>query len=89
MDISVIDKTGLIGESYQMAGIAAPECRSIFLDWALKLPAEVDQQAAISHLIGVYTKDNPDHPMSVVLREGQGSMARKGRRGGRAARIEG
>mgnify|MGYP000087492773 CR=1 FL=1 len=30
-----LDPKGLIEESYKIDGIVAPECRSIFLDWAL------------------------------------------------------
>ena len=30
-----LDAKGLIREAYRIEGISAPECRSIFLDWAL------------------------------------------------------
>ena len=33
-----IDKSGLIREAYRIDGITPPECRSIFVDWAIKLP---------------------------------------------------
>jgi hypothetical protein len=87
MDLSVIDKTGLMQDSYQIDGILPSECRSIFLDWALKLPDEIDPQAAITYLISHYGKEAPEHPMTLVLRDGQGTMTAKGRRGGRSARV--
>ena len=72
---------GLIHEAYRIDGIAASECRSIFLDWALSL--EGDLRGAIERLL----PDRPDHPMTDVLREGLADVARTGRRGGRAARA--
>ena len=33
------DPKGLIFEAYRIDGITLPECRTIFLDWALSLPA--------------------------------------------------
>ena len=33
-----LDPKGLIRESYRIAGIGEPECRAIFLDWAIALP---------------------------------------------------
>lgn len=80
-----IDKVGLIREAYRIEGISAPECRSIFLDWALKLPAGTDEKSAIRLMIATYGSD-PRHPMSVVLAEGLGAAQRTGRRGGRASR---
>ena len=32
------DPKGLISEAYNIDGITAGECRSIFLDWALAFP---------------------------------------------------
>ena len=89
MTLNDIDKTGLIGESYRIDGIDVSQCRSIFLDWALKLPEGVDQMAAIRLLVETYAKNAPDHPMSAVLRDGLGLAARTGRRGGRRARVPG
>ena len=87
MDLSVIDKSGLMQDSYQIEGIDPSECRSIFFDWALKLPDDIDPKAAIKYLIAHYGKDTPDHPMTLVLRDGLGKTTATGRRGGRAARI--
>ncbi len=82
-----IDKTGLIRESYLIEGIHASECRSIFLDWAIKLPEGVAAQDAINVMLDEYAEAHPDHPMTEVLREGLGEAAAKGRRGGRRART--
>jgi hypothetical protein len=81
-----IDRTGLIREAYRMKGVGAAECRTIFLDWALKLPPEVNQQEAIALLLETYGKSAPKHPMTAILRDGLGRAARKGRRGGARAR---
>ncbi len=87
MTLDEIDKSQLILESYRIEGITGSECRSIFLDWALKLPAEADQRAAIAFLLQVYGGDAPDHPMTAVLREGLEAPAQAKRRGGRGARV--
>ena len=79
------DPSGLIRESYRIEGITIYECRSIFLDWAMKLPADIVPATAIRALLGVYS-DKPDHPMTHVLTEGLGTAGRSGRRGGAAAR---
>lgn len=78
----VYDPKGLIYESYRIDGITKPDCRTIFLDWALSLPAERDTGSTIRHLIETYGTDAPDHPMTEVLREGLGGMAAPRRRGG-------
>lgn len=86
-----IDKKGLIAESYRIEGIGAPECRSIFLDWAMSLPDGVAPDRAAAELLAKYGAAHPDHPMTAVLRTTQGEGAAKGqgtgRRGGRAART--
>ena len=76
------DPKGLIEEAYRIEGITGPECRSIFLDWALSLPTEADTATAIRALIARYGADQADHPMTAVLREGLGGMAAPRRRGG-------
>ncbi len=86
MTLDDIDKTGLIRESYRIDGIEISECRSIFLDWALKLDDAIGQRHAIALLIEHYAEAAPDHPMSTVLRAGLGEVRRQGRRGGRGAR---
>lgn len=77
-----LDHKGLIHEAYRIDGIIIEECRSIFLDWALSLPEGTDTQTAISHFLDRYGADNPDHPMTVVLQQGQQAAARPRRRGG-------
>lgn len=77
-----IDPKGLIYEAYRIEGIDAGQCRSIFLDWALSLPESEDTQDALAQLIARYGSDNPDHPMTTVLQQGQQAAARPKRRGG-------
>lgn len=78
----VLDPKGLIEESYKIDGITAPECRSIFLDWALSLPAEGDSRTALAALLDQYGAAAPDHPMTEVMRQGLAGMAAPRRRGG-------
>ena len=76
------DPKGLIFESYRIEGITKPECRTIFLDWALSLPLEQDTGTTIVKLLEQYRPDHADHPMTEVLSEGLASMAAPRRRGG-------
>ncbi len=87
MEMSLADPKGLIRESYAIEGISAPECRSIFLDWALSLKSGTDLPEAARVLIAHYALDRPDHPMSRVLTDGLQTLPVPARRGGRAARI--
>lgn len=89
MTLDEIDKSGLIREAYSIEGITEGECRTIFLDWALKLPAQLDAGDAISALIAVYDAANPGHPMTSVLRAGLETPARPARRGGYRGRERG
>lgn len=82
------DPKGLVRESYRIEGITPGECRSVFLDWALSLPAGVTAQAAIPPLMAHYGAANPDHPMTAVLRDGLAGAEAPRRRGGRAARVK-
>lgn len=75
------DPKGLIYEAYRIEGITKPECRTIFLDWALSLGADHDTQAALRKMIETYAQD-PAHPMSEVLGEGLQAIATPRRRGG-------
>jgi len=82
-----LDPKGLIREAYRIDGISASQCRSIFLDWALSLPAGQDSTAALATLLERHADDAPsDHPMSEVLRQGQTQMTNPRRRGGWRAR---
>jgi hypothetical protein len=76
------DPKGLIRESYRIEGITDAECRSILIDWALSLPDGQDQKAALADQLGLYATQNPDHPMTALLRAGLDSAppTRAGRR---------
>lgn len=87
MNLSEIDRKNLLRDSYAIEGISAPECRSIFLDWALSLPQQVDPKEAIRFALGLYEEQHPDHPMTATLREGLAEASQPKRRGGRAARV--
>ncbi|WP_116083916.1 hypothetical protein [Tropicimonas sp. IMCC34011] len=78
------DPKRLIAESYRIDGITTEECRSIFMDWAISLPAGSDPATAIEALLERHAE--PGHPMTDVLREGLAAPQRTGRRGGPAAR---
>lgn len=77
-----IDPKGLIFEAYRIDGITAAECRSIFLDWALSLPAGADTGRALTALLARHRDAAPDHPMTEVLRQGLAGGAAPRRRGG-------
>ena len=87
MDMKLADPKGLIRESYNIEGITLGECRSIFLDWAINVPAGVDPKERIQFVLEYYGKGNPDHPMTQTLTEGLAPRPTAKRRGGRAARV--
>ena len=76
------DPKGLIFESYRIEGIDKSQCRTIFLDWALSLPVEIDTATILRALLQQYGEDAPDHPMTAVMKEGLVGMATPRRRGG-------
>jgi hypothetical protein len=80
------DPKALIRESFKIEGIKIEECRSIFLDWALSLPNDVDTKAIISILLDKY-EDQKEHPMLLTLKEGLIKTASPTRRGGRKGRL--
>jgi hypothetical protein len=80
------DPKALVREAYRIEGISAPECRTIFLDWALSLPEGIATREALDVLIERHGGD-ADHPMSVVLRDGLEQATARGRRGGRLGRV--
>lgn len=82
-----LDPRGLIKESYCIEGISAPECRSIFLDWALGVAQTADMHELINELLAIYALSAPDHPMTGVLKDGLAPAATSMRRGGRKARL--
>ncbi|WP_341366318.1 hypothetical protein [Yoonia sp. BS5-3] len=82
------DPKGLIRESFRMEGITAPECRTIFLDWALGLPQTADTGAAVTALLAAYADQPADHPMLATLRAALTDTAPAKRRGGRKGRMQ-
>ena len=82
-----IDPTGLIYEAFNIDGISEAECRTIFLDWALKVPVGQDEQSWISVLLQRYADKPDNHPMIVTLKAAQQRTIAPKRRGGRAGRL--
>ena len=80
------DPKALIRESFNIEGINIEECRSIFLDWALSLPNDVDAKKLIPLLIDKYN-DKKEHPMLLTLKEGLITTVSPTRRGGRRGRL--
>ncbi len=76
------DPKALIHEAFRIDGITPEQCRSIFLDWALSLPAGQDAKAALRVLLDRYADHDPQHPMTQVLRQGLTDGATPRRRGG-------
>ncbi|MDE0520421.1 MAG: hypothetical protein OXH79_00495 [Boseongicola sp.] len=81
-----IDPKGLIRESYRIEGIKGPECRSIFLEWAISRPEGREATDAVALLLDRHGKDFPDHPMTKVLADAMEPALQAGRRGGARAR---
>ena len=80
------DPRGVIREAYRMEGIGPEDCRSIFLDWALALPAGADTAPLIHDLLARHGAEG--HPMTGILREGLARVEPR-RRGGARGRREG
>lgn len=80
-----LDPKGLITDAYLIDGISAPECRSIFLDWALSYQGII--AVGISALLDRHSGEKPDHPMTLTLRAGLEAPDTPRRRGGRRTRI--
>ena len=79
------DPKGLVREAHAIEGITEPECRSIFLDWALSLPPDADPRPSVEVLLGRYGAEG--HPMTGVLRAALAAPGAPRRRGGRAGRL--
>ena len=80
------DPKGLIFEAFRIDGITKPECRTIFLDWALSVEAP-DTAPLIKALLHRHRTDPDDHPMKSVLKEGLQAQPRPRRRGGWQSRT--
>ena len=76
------DPKGLIREAFRIEGITREECRSIFLDWALSMPADVNTTRALNALLAQYAGAGDDHPMTQVMTEGLTTVGTPRRRGG-------
>lgn len=87
MDLKQIDPRGLFTDSYDIEGITEGECRSIFLDWAIGVPAGQDARDWIKKVLSHFGPLHPAHPMTKVLTEGMGDAPGSGRRGGRSSRV--
>jgi len=79
------DPKGLIRESFRIDGITEPECRSIFLDWALSVEVS-EMKPLIETLLQRFAAEPADHPMKAVLAEGLQAEPKARRRGGWQAR---
>lgn len=82
-----LDPRGLIREAYRIDGITAEECRSIFLDWALGVPAGQEPRAQVQQLLTQYADQPADHPMTLTLLAAMKDAAPPRRRGGRSGRV--
>ncbi|SEW05382.1 hypothetical protein SAMN04488515_0835 [Cognatiyoonia koreensis] len=80
------DPRGLIREAYRIDGITAGECRTIFLDWALGVPADQDTKTEVKALLVQYADEPTSHPMTQTLIAALRDAAPAKRRGGRAGR---
>ncbi|MEM9852356.1 MAG: hypothetical protein AAF761_10215 [Pseudomonadota bacterium] len=86
-DLKALDPKGLIEDSYAIKGISEPECRTIFLDWAISVPDGQTAADALPVLRAHYADRDPEHPMSRVLAEGASrAKAKPARRGGAGGR---
>ena len=63
------DKRGLIAESYHIDELDQDGARAIFLDWAL-MDAGDDPFESMKELWELHGALKPDHPMSILLRQG-------------------
>ncbi len=87
-DTDGFDPKGLIKEAFAIDGIGGPECRSIFLDWALGLPQDRDVRTEVTALLRNYAAQHrPDHPMSRTLQAALTTPDAPRRRGGRQGRA--
>lgn len=82
------DPRGLIFEAYQM-DVTASQCREIFFDWALGFAGDA-RPDVIRTLLDRYGTEQPDHPMTHVLRQGLATDTPEPRRRGgwRARRAD-
>ena len=87
MNLKEMDSRELFEDSYKIEGITEGECRSIFLDWAIGIPAGQEHKPWLELIHGHYQPKFPEHPMTKVLSESLGQAKHTGRRGGRSGRV--
>ena len=82
------DPKGLMKDAFEIEGITAAECRSIFLDWVLGVPAGADVRAEVKVIVAHYASlADADHPMLATLTAAQEDSGPPRRKGGRQSRI--
>ena len=82
------DPKGLMKDAFSIDGISAPECRRIFLDWALGLTTAHDTKVQVQLVITQFAGQvPPDHPLMVTLQAALTQAEAPRRRGGRDKRI--
>jgi hypothetical protein len=75
-------------DAFEIEGITAAECRSIFLDWVLGVPAGADVRAEVKVIVAHYASlADADHPMLATLTAAQEDSGPPRRKGGRQSRI--
>lgn len=84
---SQYDAKDLMHDVFQMEDITAPDCRTVFMDWALSRADLRDSEEALKSLIAHYEPGFPHHPMIAVLKEGLVRNIKTGRRGGWRSRA--
>ncbi len=82
-----LDPTGIIAESFRIDDITLEDCRSIFLDWVLKMPVDSDMSTRVRALLDRHGDQPADHPMTRTLELALTTPEKTGRRGGRGARL--
>lgn len=80
------DPHDLIHDAYAIEGIGPEECRAIFFDWAMGLPAELDMIISAQTLHADLAEKNPDHPMSGLLAEASVGITQRRSRNSRRRR---
>ncbi|MBE3640343.1 hypothetical protein, partial [Mangrovicoccus algicola] len=77
------DPEGLIRDAYRIEGIAAQECRAIFLDWSLSIPEGLEPALALRALLERHGGTHPDHPMTCIIAHNMAAAPAPRRRRGR------
>lgn len=82
------DPKGLMKDAFLIEGISASECRSIFLDWVLGVPAGTDVLAEVRLIVAHYAPHaDPSHPMLMTLAAALEETGPPRRKGGRQSRL--